>query len=212
MTNTVTDNRAQSAIDYITSRCSTIGAFMGTTEPYGFIRETAAEMAQSQPCEAFPERYIEHVAYALGEVANNMFTSPPAAIASVYLATRFEYYFRVLSGMLNPDGTWVSSSAQDSARQQLNDNRLGKKRISSVSLTYKLLKLNASSELSKHLASLDAAVYSSPTTVCTGQVVADMGDRIEFGRHAVGHGHWGDISSEAVFYGLMTAPVFYSKA
>ena len=42
--------------------------------------------------------------------------------------------------------------------------------------------------------------------------VADIGDRIEFGRHAVGHGHWGDISAEALFYGLMTSLVFYNQA
>ena len=41
--------------------------------------------------------------------------------------------------------------------------------------------------------------------------VADIGDRIEFGRHAVGHGHWGDMSGEALFYGLMTSLIFYSE-
>ena len=46
----------------------------------------------------------------------------------------------------------------------------------------------------------------------TFALIADLGDRIEFGRHAVGHGHWGDISAEALFYGLVTALVFYNQA
>ena len=42
--------------------------------------------------------------------------------------------------------------------------------------------------------------------------LTDIGDRIKFGRDAVGHGHWGDISAEALFYGLMTSLVFYNQA
>jgi len=38
-----------------------------------------------------------------------------------------------------------------------------------------------------------------------------VGDRIAFGRHAAGHGQWGDISAEAAFYGLMTALIFYAQ-
>jgi hypothetical protein len=74
------------------------------------------------------------------------------------------------------------------------------------------MKLNASIPLSQHCSALDATIYAIPTTVAGGKTIADLGDRIEFGRHAVGHGHWGDISSEALFYGLMTALVFYNQA
>ena len=42
-------------------------------------------------------------------------------------------------------------------------------------------------------------------TAAGGFRVTDIGDRIAFGRHSAGHGLWGDISSEAVFYGLVTA-------
>jgi len=204
--------RTQLAIDYITSCCPRVGAFHGATDIHAYISDTAAEMAVAASSTAFPDRYIEHVAYAMDVVARNDFTSPPAAVASVYLATRFEYYFRVLSGRLNADGTWISQADQAAAQNQINDDRLKKRRISSVSLAYKIMKLNASLPLFQYCSALDETIYSNPITVTGGKIVADLGDRIEFGRHAVGHGHWGDISAEALFYSLMTALVFYNQA
>jgi len=76
-----------------------------------FLKEAASQMREAKPTLAFPDRYIEHVAFAVETVSLNGFLSPPAAIASVYLATRFEFYFRVLSGKLNGDGTWVSAAS-----------------------------------------------------------------------------------------------------
>lgn len=207
-----TSDRTKLAIDYITTCCPRVGAFHGTFEVNAYICETAAEMAAAPSSTAFPDRYIEHVAYAMDIVATNGFTSPPAAVSSVYLATRFEFYFRVLSGRLKADGTWISSADHSAVRHQISDQRLGRERISSVSLAYKIMKLNASIPLSQHCSALDATIYAIPTTVAGGKTIADLGDRIEFGRHAVGHGHWGDISSEALFYGLMTALVFYNQA
>lgn len=205
-------DRAQQAIDFITSCCATVGAFRGTSDVHNYLAATATEMAAAKSSDIFPDRYIEHVAYALGMVAGNIFTTPPAATASVYLATRFEFYFRKLSGKLNADGTWISSAAQQAARSAINDSRLGRNRISSVALTYKIMKLNQSRPIVQHCTALDNTLYSTPTTVVGPMTVADIGDRIEFGRHAVGHGQWGDISSEAMFYGLMTSLVYYSKA
>jgi hypothetical protein len=145
-------------------------------------------------------------------VASNMFLSAPAAIASVYLATRFEFYFRILSGKLNGDGTWMSLSAQQAAQATINDSRLGRNRISSVALAYRIMKLDQSRKIVQACTALDNSLYATPTQVVGGMTVADIGDRIEFGRHAVGHGHWGDISAEALFYGLLTAVVFYNQA
>ena len=207
----VTVDRTQEAIDYIRSSSAQVGAFCGTSDVHHFLRETAREMAKSRPSEVFPQRYIEHVAYAVDMVASHDFTSSPAAIASVYLATRFEYYFRMLSGKLNADGTWVSSSAQRAAQGEICDGRLGKPRVSSVALAYKVMMLDHSRHIVRHCAALDSALYSTPTTVVGHKTVANIGDRIEFGRHAAGHGSWGDISAEALFYGLMTALVFYNQ-
>jgi hypothetical protein len=209
-THTAVD-RSQLAVHYITSCCKHVGAFHGTSDVHRYLKEAAAEMATAQPSMVFPDRYIEHVAYALDMAASNMFTSPPAAIAAVYLATRFEFYFRVLSGKLNGDGTWVSPAAQQAARSAINDSRLTHKRVSSVSLAYKIMKLNQSLSVVQHFTALDNALYATPTRVVGPMTVSDLGDRIEFGRHSVGHGHWGDMSAEALFYGLMTSLVFYNR-
>lgn len=210
-TNTAID-QAQQAVEFIKSCCSSVGAFQGTTDVHQYLKDAAATMAAADPSDVFPHRYIEHVAYAIDMIASNDFTSPPAAIASVYLATRFEFYFRILSGKLNSDGTWVYSAAKKTAQSAINDSRLGHKRISSVALTYKIMKLDQSRSIVRHCTALDTVLYSRPTTVVGPMTVADIGDRIEFGRNAVGHGHWGDISAEGLFYGLMTSLVFYSEA
>jgi hypothetical protein len=207
--NTAID-RSQLAVDYITTCCNRVGAFCGTTDVHRYLKETAAEMATAKPTKVLPDRYIEHVAYALDMAASNMFTSPPAAIAAVYLATRFEFYFRVLSGKLKGDGSWVSPAAQQAAQSAINDQRLARNRISSVALAYKIMKLDQSQSVAQHCTALDNTLYATPTTVVGPMTIADLGDRIEFGRHAVGHGHWGDMSAEALFYGLMTSLVFYN--
>ena len=201
----------QEAVDYIATCCPNIGAYAGSTDVFGFLKQTASDMATTQPSPVFPERYIEHVAYAVDLVASNRFTSPPAAIASVYLATRFEFYFRILSGKLNTDGKWLTSDAQRTARAAIDDPRIDRKRVSSVALTYKIMKLDQSCVLAQYCTQLDRSLYETPTTVTGGVEVRDIGDRIKFGRNAAGHGQWGDISAEAPFYGLLTAIVFYSQ-
>jgi hypothetical protein len=198
-------DKAQQAADFIVSHCPHVGAFHGSGEPYGFLQETAEHMRAAKPTLVFPARYIEHVAYAVGTVGSNMFTTPPAAVASVYLATRFEFYFRVLSGKLNGDGTWVSQSAQQAALAMIVDRRLKNPIISNVSLAYEVMRLGTSKIL-PYCASLDGSLYASGGN----SGIKHLGARIAFLRHAGGHGEWGDISSEAVFYGLMTAIVFYA--
>jgi hypothetical protein len=116
-------------------------------------------MRLSASSAVFPDRYKEHVAYAVEMVASTRFLWPRVAIASVYLVTRFESYFRMLSGKLNRDGTWKSTSDQQSATQMINDRRLKKNRVSSVSLSYKLMKLNPTGVASR-CAALDGVLYS----------------------------------------------------
>ncbi len=206
----MTDDRTEQAIDLITSCCPKVGAFHGTSDVHCYLRKAASEMAASNPSEVFPGRYIEHVAYAVEMVASSEFTSSPAAVAAVYLVTRFEFYFRVLSEKLNADGKWNSLVAQNAAQGAIDDSRLGQKGISSVALAYKIMKLNKSRSIVQHCAAVDKALYSSPTSVVGA--ITDIGDRIEYGRNSVAHGHWGDISAEALFYGLMTSLVFYNTA
>ena len=96
---------SQTAIHYITTCCRGIGGFSGSTDVHMFLKQVASEMRASQSSMVFPSCYIEHVAYAIDMVGSNQFTSPLAAIASVYLVTRFEFYFCVMSGKLNADRT-----------------------------------------------------------------------------------------------------------
>jgi len=177
-----------------------------------FLKQVSSEMRNSEPSMVFPSRYIEHVAYAIDMVASNPFTSPPAAIASVYLATRFEFYFRVLSGKLKADGTWISPRDQTTAQAELEDDRLQNPRISSVALAYKIMKIDQSRLLARHCANIDDILYSTPTIVVGDARVSDLGERIKFGRDHASHGFWSDISAEAIFYGLMTALVFYNQS
>lgn len=204
-------DRSQQALYFITTCCRSVGAFEGSSDVSHYLREVAAEMAESAPSAVFRDRYIEHVAYAVDTVASNYFLSPPAAIASVYLSTRFEFYFRILSGKLNGDGTWASLPAQQAAKAAISDNRLSRDRINSVALTYKIMKLEQSRNIAQVCTTLDGLLYPTQATVAGGIPVTNIGDRIEFMRNAAGHGLWGDISSEGVFYGLLTAAVFYNQ-
>jgi len=199
------------AIKYLTTCCRNIGAFYGTGAPYVFLKNVASQIEQSKPSKVFPGRYKEHVAYAVDMVASNQFLSPPAAIASVYLATRFEYYFRILSGKLKTDGTWISSTAKSDARAAMNNKEVSD-RVSNVSLAYQIMMTDTSLQIVQQCAKIDKCLYQKPITLANNTNVHNIGERIAFTRHRASHGHWGDISSEAVFYGLLTGIVFYNQA
>jgi hypothetical protein len=201
------------AVSYIMTHCRFMGSFAGDGAPYGFLAQVADEMAAAKHTALFPDRYKEHVAYAVGMVARHGFLEPPAAIAAVYLATRFEFFFRVLSSKLKGDGTWLNKAVdQPVAVAMLGKKGLQGDRVSDVAVTYKLMKLNQSRPAAGVFDTLDKAIFSAPIKAVGGFHVADIGDRIAFGRHSAGHGLWGDISSEAVFYGLVTAVIFYNQA
>jgi len=199
------------AIKYLTTCCRNIGAFSGTGHPFAFLKKVACQIEQSKPSKVFPSRYKEHVAYAVDMVASNPFLSPPAAIASVYLATRFEYYFRILSGKLKGDGTWISSTAQSAAQAAINNKQLPKKRVSDVSLAYRIMMTDTSLHIVQQCVKIDNCLYQKPIDISNNIKVHNIGDRIAFTRHRASHGHWGDISSEAIFYGLLTAIVLYNQ-
>lgn len=204
-------DQTETAAKYIIDCCPKPGASQGWSDVRVFLSKAADEIATSKPTSVLPDRYAEHVAYAVNMIARSAFLEPPAAIASVYLATRFEFYFRILSGRLNGDGTWISKADKDEVKGELSDSRLSAKRISSVALAYKVMKLNQTLRISRVMKSLDSELFKAPMTVVGDIKVADIGDRVEFGRHAVGHGQWGDMSAEGIFYGLLTAVVFYSQ-
>ncbi len=207
------------AIHYIINCCPTIGRYsdfslkQGLCGPPVFLQTTVIAMKKAKPSVAFPDRHKEHIAYALQMVASSTFLQPPAAVASVYLATRFEFYFRVLSDWLKADGTWKTGKDKQKVRHLLSDSELNRKRINSVALAYKLMKTNTSIPLAQVCNDLDTSLYPKPRVMSDRKktTISDIGDRIEYLRHRVAHGHWGDISAEANFYGLMTAIVFYNQ-
>jgi hypothetical protein len=200
------------AVEYIKTHCKHLGRYHGDGSPQRFLARIAAEMAVAPHTDLFPDRYKEHVVHALAMVAGHGFLDSPAAIAAAYLATRFEFYFRLLSGKLKSDGTWLNKAVdQPAAIAALGERGLKGKRVSDVAVTYKLMKLNHSRPAARVFDTLDKAVLPVPIVPVGNSEVADIGDRIAFGRHSAGHGLWGDISSEAVFYGLVTAIVFYNQ-
>lgn len=203
---------SDTAVGYIMTHCRRMGRFYGDSSPYAFLVQVADEMAVAHDTELFPERYKEHVAYAVGMVARHDFCEPPAVIAAVYLATRFEFFFRLLSGKLRGDGTWIDKAVdQPVAVAALGPKGLKRDRVSDVALAYKLMKLDQSRPAARVFDALDKAICPVAVTAVGGFRVADIGDRIAFGRHSAGHGLWGDISAEAVFYGLVTAIIFYNQ-
>jgi hypothetical protein len=205
-------NPTSKAIKYVIDSCARIGSFYGTTDVYNFLKIVAKDISDAKDSAIFQGRYKEHVAYAVNMIASNGFTSPPAAIASEYLNTRFEFYFRILSGKLNGDGTWIDETLKDIAFSSLGDSRIKNKRINDVALTYKIMKLNRLLPLVKHCEEIDRILYPSPVRMPDKRTfLGDIGDRIKYLRVRSAHGYWGDISSEAVFYGLMTAIVFYNQ-
>jgi hypothetical protein len=72
--------------------------------------------------------------------------------------------------------------------------------------------IDTSLEIVQQCKKIAKSLYATQNTLANNNVVENIGDRIEFGRLVVGHGHWGDISSEAIFYGLLTGIVFYNQA
>ena len=205
-------NETQEAVDYIISCCPNLGSASVTSDVDNFLSKVADEMEASSPTPLFPARYKEHVACALKLVASYRFLDPPAAVASVYLATRFEFYFRMLSGKLKADGTWISTESQTNVKRAMKDDkRINKDRISSVALAYRIMKLDDSRRITQVFNQLDKAL-SYPYSVTGGKEITDIGARIEWARIRASHGELGDISAEATFYGLITAIVFFNQA
>jgi hypothetical protein len=202
------------AANYIRTHCPGMGSYFGDLSPRTFLLRVAKEMEAAPHTALFPDRYKEHVAYAVGMVARHDFLEPPTAIAAVYLATRFEFFFRLLSGKLDGDGTWLNPAVDRPAAIQALGKKKGLegKRVSDVAVTYKLMKLDQSRPAARVFEALDKAILPAPIKAAGGIEIADIGDRIAFGRHSAGHGLWGDISSEAVFYGLVTAIIFFNQA
>jgi hypothetical protein len=199
-------------INFIVERTPRAGAvFSPDLRAHAFLVLLGREIASSEDTPLFGMRQKEHVGHAVEQVGANGVLSPPAAIASFFLATRFEYYFRRLGTSLNPDGSWVSSQAKAEAQVAVRDDRLRAKRVSDVSLAYRLMLLNQTSQVVQHFAKLDQLL--APHCPRLEQVPTthhDVGSRIALLRHPTSHGFFDDASSEGLFYGLVMGIIFYA--
>src|SRR5262249_10768954 len=80
------------------------------------------------------------------------------------------FYFRLLSGKLKGDGTWLNKAVdQPAAVAALGENGLKGKRVSNVAVTYKLMKLNQSQPAAQVFGALDQVVL--PVPVMAGRPV-----------------------------------------
>src|SRR5262249_17351479 len=144
------------AASYIKTHCQYMGSYAGDGSPFRFLAWVADEMAAAPHSDLFPERYKEHVAYAVRMIARHGFLEPPAAIAAVYLATRFEFFFRLLSGKLKSDGRWIDAAAKAAAKTTLPGvDGLDRGKVTNVAVAYKLMKLDQSRPAARVFAELD---------------------------------------------------------
>jgi hypothetical protein len=173
------------------------------------IISDCADLITSTPDkDLFHARQKEPVALAMKEAATPGFDEPRKAIASLYLATQFEFYFRILSGLLNSDGSWKSPADQQKAKSFLpGESRLNQRSISNLELAYKLMVLNNTDPQAALLDDLDKAMRSR----FQSQIYNNLGGRIKYVRDRGTHGQWGDVSGEGIFYATLTAILYLAS-
>jgi hypothetical protein len=199
---------------FLVESCEVIGR-VSTNGDAGLHLQNFASELEASPCtELFGFRSKEAVAFAVRLIATTSGLAPEAAVGSVYLCTRMEIYFRMLSGFLNPDGTWLSSELQNQADARLPGKKLRKqKRINQVKLTYDLFLLNEENITVKQFLELERAIAKVPVLREHGDIteLQGIGDRIDHLRHPAAHGYYGDLSSEGIFNALLYAIIFFSQ-
>ena len=208
--------------------CPNMGSLHGigdiiASDAYEYIAKTTEKMHNAQPSPFFERRYKEHVTYAMRLLVEaayednfpqsmGMFLAPKAAVASAFLLTRFEFYFRIHSRKLQRDGTWKSDRARATAERHLDSKRLRqyKSRVTSVSLAYEICRLRRTPLMSA-LGRIDRYLYKTAHSIGGNKRIWHLGDRIQWARNRISHAEWADMSGEAVFYGLLTAILFENE-
>jgi hypothetical protein len=201
---------------YLVACCPTAGGYSLPDGLINLICDAADFMTSTPDKDIFLGRQKAPVALAMKEVITPGFDAtsmtfmsvPRKAIASLYLATQFEFYFRILSGLLNPDGSWKSLADQQKAKSLLpGENRLNQGSISNLEVAYKLMVLNNADPRSVLLDELDKAIRSR----FQSQLYDNLGGRIKHVRNRGAHGEWGDVSAEGVFYATLTAILYFAS-
>jgi len=196
---------------WIVEWCPFVVGYSGTGEPYEFIGRYAGVIAKATASDLFFERQKEHIGYAMSMIAHSRFTDPASAVASVYLVTRLEFFFRILSGVLNFDGTWKDERVRTRYGKEILTGLELRKRVNDVAVTYKIATIDKSNSRTSHLRDLDDRIAAKLERAHPSAAYSDIGDRIALLRHRGAHGVWGDLSGDAVFYGLLTAIIFLAQ-
>ena len=200
--------KAKKSFDYIVRYCNHIGIYESIAEVNDFLDEAASDIEQSPASAVFPENFKNQVAYAIRKTVTRGFVSSEFVINADFLARRFEHYFMLCSGLLDSRGEWVDAEARLKAETILG--MPVESPLDDVGLLYKLARKNHSSSLSKCLCELDDRLYAETVTMPDGKtVISDIGDRISWNRKRVAQGYWNELSSEGMFFSLLTSLVFY---
>lgn len=193
---------------YLVGCCTVAGAYLLPDGLINLITDCAHTVGTQPDKDIFLGRQKAPVALAMKEAVTPGFEHPRKAFASLYLATQFEFYFRFLSGLLHPNGTWKSTADQEVAKLLLpEEGRLNRKCVSDVELTYKLMILKNGDQRAALLNSLDTAIR----TRFQSTLYDNLGGRIKFVRNRGAHGEWGDVSAEGVFYATLTAILYLAS-
>jgi hypothetical protein len=193
---------------YLLLCCPRAGAYTLLDGLLNIISDCADSITSTPDKDIFHIRQKEAVALAMKEATTPGFDDPRRALASLYLATQFEFYFRILSGLLNPDGSWKSPADHQKAKSLLpKEKRLNYRSISNLELAYKLMVLNNADPRATLLDELDKAIRSR----FQSQLYDNLGGRIKYVRDGGAHGQWGDVSAEGVFYATLTAVLYFAS-
>jgi hypothetical protein len=208
LASTMTD--IEKAKFWIVEFCPSVGGYRGTLEPYPFLADYASVIEKTPNSDLFFDRQKEHIAHAMRMIAGSSFTDPPSAVASVYLATRVEFFFRILAGVLNFDGTWKEEKIRVLYKQKFVPSIRGR-RVNDVSVAFKIAIADPANQRTSHLRDLEQRIAAKIKSRHPNDPYLDIGDRIALLRHPVAHGTWGDLSCDAVFYGLLTVVILLSE-
>jgi hypothetical protein len=194
---------------YLVACCPKAGAYSLPDGLINLVSDAADLMTSTPDKDIFLGRQKPPVALAMKEAITPELDRPQRAIAAfLFLATQFEFYFRILSGMLNFDGSWKSPGDRAKAESFLpDDDRVRRRGTSSVEVAYKLTVLNNADPRAALLEGLDRAIRSRFQSI----LYDDFGGRIAYVRNRGVHGEWGDVSVEGVFYATLTAILYFAS-
>jgi hypothetical protein len=193
---------------YLVACCRKAGAYSLPDGLISLVSDAADLMTSNPDKDIFLGRQKAPVALAMKEAVMPELDRPQRAIAALYLATQFEFYFRILSGLLNFDGSWKTPADRASAESFLpGDDGVRRHGTSSVEVAYKLSVLNNADPRAALLNGLDIAIRSRFQST----LYDNFGGRIAYVCNRGAHGEWGDVSAEGVFHATLTAILYFAS-